>query len=384
MGATLAEQIEHAYALDRERKPQAVGPDDIPVSYEAITDAWLTAILCAGVPGAAVLGHRLEAPDSGTSNRRRIHLSYNDAGVAAGLPASVFCKATFELANRMILGHSGGIHSEVTFYKRARPLLDIEAPRCFYAAYDPHSFASLVMLADLGEEVHFCNHDTPVDRARIESQLDLLASLHSRFFQSPLLDTDLGPLFTWHQRFHNLERFKLRECCEQGVLDAESIIPARLFARRDEIWPRTLDSVERHLSLPHSLTHGDVHLKNWYITGDGAMGLGDWQVTSKGHWSRDFAYTISTALKPADRRAWERELLAYYLERLAAAGGERINLDAAMVHYRQQLLSALAWWTLTLAPASDMPDMQPRETSITFIRRIAQAIDDLDALDSFK
>jgi hypothetical protein len=239
------------------------------------------------------------------------------------------------------------------------------------------------MLADLGEGVEFCNHDTPVDRARIEGQLRLLARVHGRFYQSPLLDTELGALFTWYQRFHNLERFKLRECCEQGVLDAEEIIPPALFARRDEIWPRTLDSVARHQQLPHTLTHGDVHLKNWYITRNGQMGLGDWQVTSKGHWSRDFAYTISTALEPEDRRAWERDLLDYYLDQLVVAGGERIDLDAAMTLYRQQLFSALAWWTLTLAPASDMPDMQPRDTSITFIRRIAQAIDDLQALDSF-
>lgn len=45
------------------------------------------------------------------------------------------------------------------------------------------------------------------------------------------------------------------------------------------------------------------------------------------------------------------------------------------------MLSALAWWTMMLTPAGDMPDMQPRDTAVEFIRRLAIAIDDLGSLD---
>jgi len=45
--------------------------------------------------------------------------------------------------------------------------------------------------------------------------------------------------------------------------------------------------------------------------------------------------------------------------------------------------AVLAFWTITINPAPGMPDMQPRDSTLEFIRRIAIAIDDLDALDSF-
>jgi hypothetical protein len=51
--------------------------------------------------------------------------------------------------------------------------------------------------------------------------------------------------------------------------------------------------------------------------------------------------------------------------------------------YRQQMMSALTWWTVTLTPPEGLPDMQPRDTTLEFIRRITTAIDDLDSLDAF-
>jgi hypothetical protein len=40
---------------------------------------------------------------TGTANRRRIYTTWNEAGKQAGLPASVFCKATHDLENRKCL-----------------------------------------------------------------------------------------------------------------------------------------------------------------------------------------------------------------------------------------------------------------------------------------
>ena len=113
------------------------------------------------------------------------------------------------------------------------------------------------------------------------------------------------------------------------------------------------------------------------------MGVNDWQNSSKGNWSRDLAYCISTGADPETRRAWERDLLKYYLEELARAGGPRLDFEEAWRRYRQQLFAALAWWTGTIGQPPDAPAMQPPETSLEFIRRMSCAIDDLDALDSF-
>jgi len=269
---------------------------------------------------------------------------------------------------------------EVTFHRAARKLLDIEAPRALLANYDPISFASIVVFEDFGDSAQFCSEKTPVDQAFARGQMDLLARLHGRFYEAPELSGALGVLPTWYDRFHNLATFHLEESCAAGVEAAQDILPPALFAARADIWPATLRSLELLRDLPLTLCHGDVHLKNWYICEDGTIGLGDWGVTHRGAWARDLAYTLCTSLTVADRRAWEAELIAYYLDQLAAAGGPHVTMDAAMRAYRLALPSAFAFWTLTLKPDPAFPDMQPAETARVFIERLGAAMDDHAAL----
>ena len=375
------ERIRRAYERDMRERPLAVKHGDIPIAYDAITPEWLTAILCGDTPGAAVTAYRLDEEDNGTSNRRRIFVDYNEAGRSAGLPPSVFCKATQDLVNRLLLSTSATF-SEVSFFNRVRPLLDIDTPSAIYAAYDPDSWASIIVLPDIAGEVTFCSHTTIQSRAAVESQLDLLASMHGRFLVGNELQNELSDLFSFRKRFEALDRdHDFKSCCEAGFLAAEEVVPPRLFARAGEVWAATVRSVERQSDMPETLTHSDVHLKNWYKRGPDQMGISDWQSSGKGAWARDLAYCLSTAMPTEDRRAWERDLIAYYLDRLAATGAPVPSFDGAFDDYREQILSALAWWTMTLTPSKAMPDMQPRDTTMEFLGRISAAVDDLDSLD---
>jgi hypothetical protein len=380
----VVQKITAAFERDQRRLADPLQPGELPLSYESLTDAWLTVALCKQVAGAQVTSHRLGEVDTGSSNRRKLALQYNTIGQSAGLPENLFCKASHDLANRMVLGISGGARCEVLFYRDVRPLLDIEAPHCYYAAYDAESCNSMIMLGDISSTVtEFCTDKTPIDRRRAESQMRLLGAMHGRVYGSPELQQRVLQLPTWPQFFENTKAFGMEAGSNRGFLAAESVIPSRLYARYAEIWPKTLASVELHQGLPHTLQHGDVHLKNWYVAGNGEMGLSDWQCCGRGHWARDVAYAVSSALLPEDRRAWERELLALYLDSLHAAGGPRVSFDQALLAFRQQLLTALTWWTITLTPAEGLPDMQPRDTTLEFLRRISTAMDDLESLDAF-
>lgn len=381
--SAVTDSIARRYEAERANPRPALTADDIPLSYDAFTPEWLTAVLCKDVPGARVTDFGFGDRDDGTTNRRRIHLRYNAAGEAAGLPATLFCKATIDLGNRITLGACGSAHAEATFYGSIRPRLNLEVPWGYHAHFDPESFAYIVLLRDMEQDVTFCSEHTPMDRARAEGQVLLLADLHSRFYESPELGGPRLPLTRWTDWWANLMTMDYGLYCQRGVEAAEAVIPPRLFARRAEIWPATMASVDAHNRLPRMVLHADVHLKNWYVTASGAMGLSDWQNCCIGHWGRDLAYAMTTALAPEDRRAWERDLVALYLDRLASRGVAPIPFEQAFTLYRQQTFSALAYWTSTLCPPDDWADMQPSETSIAFIHRMATAIDDLDALDSF-
>jgi hypothetical protein len=185
--STLIAQITDAYQRDLPHQADKVYKSSaLPLSYGSITAEWLTDVLCRQHPGAAVTAHRLDVPDNGSSNRRKIFLEYNTAGRDAGLPTRLFCKASHDLPNRITLGLSGAAYTEVTFYNHIRPLLDIEAPHSYFANLDAHSFNSIVVLRDISQDVtSFCSHNTVITRARAESQLALLAEFHGKGYQSP-------------------------------------------------------------------------------------------------------------------------------------------------------------------------------------------------------
>lgn len=378
----LISDIQAAFEQDQRYPKKAVSASDLPLSFESITDEWLTAVLCANIEGAKVTGHQLGPVDTGSSNRRRLQITYNEIGKASGLPKGLFCKASHELANRIVLGVSGGAFTEVHFYNQIRPLLKIEAPKSFHANFDPVSFNSIIMLEDITNNVtEFCSHKTEMTFNRACSQLKLLAELHGNSYSDQLIRSAIQHLPTWPEYFDNTEAFGMKEGSNSGFIAAEEVIPQNLFSRYENIWPCTLKSMEIHSKFPYFLSHGDVHLKNWYVAGNGEMGLSDWQCATRGHWGRDLAYTISTALTVQNRRSWEKDLIKFYIETLKSSGGPAVSFDEAWMVYRQQLITALTWWTITMSPTKDIPDMQPKDITLEFIRRISTAMDDLDTMD---
>ena len=372
---------------------EAVDPDtpvtqasSVPGSYNAITREWLEDVICRNVPGAQLQSFSLGEKDDGSSNRRRIFLQYNSIGEAAGLPSTVFCKAAETLGSRIILAIAETALGEVNFYNLVRPRLDIEAPKSRYAGYDPKTFAYFVMLDDMAGKVHFVDERDEVTWDQAQGLVRTLARLHSAFYESAELGNAALPFSSWPDCWNNIINGApdFARFCDEGFVAARTVMPERLFGRRTEIWPATLRSVERHNQLPKCLLHSDVHWKNWYRTEAGELGLTDWQLTTIGHWSRDFVFATVTALTVEQRRQWHADLLKLYIEEMRIRGVRGLEFDDALLNVRQQLFTALAFWTITLRPTDDMPDMQPERSTYEFLRRMLTAIDDYDALDAFE
>lgn len=380
-----AEAIKAAYLAESDHARPVTRADEVPPTYDSITREWLTAVLCADVEEGEVTSFTFDSRDDGSSNRRRIFLTYNAAGQAAGLPATVFCKAAESLENRIVLGVSDTARAEADFYNLVRPHISFDAPRPRFARFDPKSFAYLIMMDDMAGQVHFPDERTILTRTQAEALVTTLANLHSRFYESPELGTATLPFKHWPVWWNDMMRGApdFPAFCDKGFEAAESALPAALIRRRSEVWDATEKSVARHLELPRTLIHSDVHLKNWYITPDDRMGLADWQLTTIGHWSRDFIFSTLTALTVEQRQDWLEDLLRLYLDLQAERGVPRTGFDEALVLVRQQMFTAFAFWTITMRPTADMPAMQPERTTLEFLRRMGSAIVDYNALDAF-
>jgi aminoglycoside/choline kinase family phosphotransferase len=384
MTRELIERVTRRFNEDQANQTKAINREDIPISYELITVEWLTAVLCGDHPGAKVVAFRLGERDSGTSARRRIYLEYNSLGQQASLPRTSFAKSSQELIHRISYAVNGSTNREADFYNIVRPLLTIEGARSYFANYDLESCNSIVLLEDLEGYASFCDEHTSISRDQAIEMTLLMADIHTRFSAPESLAIVAGRFPTWQEHWANISSNGMEEYTNKGFLAAEQVIPRKLFTRYSEVWPRTMDSIRAHDDLPPTFNHGDTHLSNWYRTSDARMGLSDWQGAVVGHWSRDVVYAYSTALSIENRRAFERDLLSIYLDRVRANGVEPPRYDQAFKWYRQQSLSALAYWTVTYTPSPGMPEnMQPKDRTLAYIDRLSHAANDLEALDSF-
>ncbi len=382
---TKAEQIARHIAQATQSGAKALKVGDVPSNIEALTPEWLTDVVCADHPGAAVTDFSIEHISSGTHARHRLHLTYNDAGIRAGLPATLFTKSLPTVEIRMISGTTMHVRTEGNFYTQLRPQLDLEIPHCYHTVFDTETYAGLHLLEDLvaTKGASFCNFKTPITRAEAEDMLGLLAGVHGRFYDDPRFAGEYKWVVPYTKWFLGGNAKLNVELSTKNTLDrAADIIPPRLLTRRKDVWPAAIAALKAHEERPHTFLHSDVHIGNWYKTNAQRMGLCDWQCAGRGHWARDVSYALSTAFRIEDRRAWERDLLAGYLERLEEVSGQKFAFDDSWTLYRQQVLHGLMNWTPTLCPTGHLPAMQTDETSLAMIERMCAAIDDLESLDA--
>jgi Phosphotransferase enzyme family len=366
--------------------PAAVG--EVPSSPSALSAEWLSDALCAGQPGARVLDFEIGVGSDGTSARRPLRVRYNDAGRLAGLPTQLYTKSAPSLMTRLFCGLNNLMVGETEFYLRIRPELDIETPVSLHGVYDLRTCRSLLILEDIAATRGATFGDptvTHVDRGNAERMVDLMATYHGALWEDPRLDGE----FSWLMRSEDFQlrlndMMGFRRMFQNGLKRARDIMPAALVAREDDMWTALTASLRHRARGPQTFLHQDVHARNWYFTGDGRIGLYDWQGCAKGLWAVDVAYALSCGLEPEDRRAWERDLLARYLDRLGSAGGEPPSFDEAWLAYRRQMVHGLAFWLATIGVTRMQPELQPREVCVAHIRRMSRAVGDLDTLDALR
>lgn len=384
--AALATRTAYHVAGERITSPRPVTLREVPPTPEHLTDEWLTLALCRGVPGAKVLGHSLGPRHDGTSSRRTLRVEFDDVGREAGLNEWLFTKSGPGFMTRLVSAAVGLGEIESAFYAQLRPELPIEAPTARHTAYDPATNRQLLILDDVSHtrEAHFGNILTrQLKREHAEQMIDTLAALHGRFWGTALrarFGHWLRDSHEWMARLNITINAPKRILV--GCARAREVMPANIFRRRKEVPEALMRSLEINIAGPQTLLHGDVHPGNWYVTGDNQMGLYDWQCAVRGGGARDVAYALSTHLTVENRRAWEQDLLARYLDRLAAAGCRVPDAEAAFLAYRQQMLHPMFMWLVTIGRYALQPEMQPKDVTLESVRRTCQAADDLDSLDA--
>jgi aminoglycoside phosphotransferase (APT) family kinase protein len=351
-----------------------------PLHAEELTPGLLTAALAEWHPDARVESLRVvdqahcKSGSASTAARAVLDLDYA-GGADAGLPRRLILKT--------VLIRPGSIpdlyENEVRFYREIRREFDLETPRAYASSFDPASGSFGVLMEDVTlRSARFPNATESLERGAIISLLDNLAALHARYWRSPRFDEDLAGLWTpCSGGFYDFLQLRGLEVIGRLVRRSEykQALLERLGRSLEEVWEALWKAQAILASEPSTLLHGDTHLGNTYLLPDGRAGLLDWQLMNRGRWAHDVTYILVTGLDVEARRRDERELLAYYLNRLRKGGvADTPAPEDAWLLYRQTAIWGflLGWF---ICPVENYGEAILRAN----LDRLTTALEDLES-----
>lgn len=314
----------------------------VPDSLETVLSPdWLTAALEPRFPGLRVRSAMLGPVVSRVSTNARFTIDV-DGDLPAELPAELCVKGYFG-ADQWPARSAG--QPEVSFYRDVFPSTGMRSLDCFYADIDPVTGHGVVITGDVvARGGVFLDALSDYTVEQVAESLSQLAVLHASMWRNDQLpDADwLKPHLAQTLLGRGVKEISYNF---DGPIGASVPVDVRDAER--------LVAVYRELSAQvaadpeWTVIHGDTHIGNVFLDGAGRPSFLDWQVAQRGAWYVDVGYHIASALPVEERRANERELLAGYRERLAAAGVAIPSSEQAWGDMRRGVVHGFFLWGIT-------------------------------------
>ncbi len=297
--------------------------DSVVDAPEQLTASWLSEVLDGEVTG--VTWRRIGSGQIGTCYRLEL------TG-APDVPRSLVAKLPSENPElRVFL--SSAYRTEVSFYRDLVHTVAVRTPVCHHKAISEDGAAFTLLLEDAapatqGDQLTGCSP------AQAEAAVVTLAGLHGpRWCDPTLLD------LPWLSAVSEEDAAGLSGAFEGSV---ETFVE-RFAGRLDDADARTLrETADRvsawALARPERFgpVHGDYRPDNLlFHPDDGSEVIAvDWQTLSLGHPVRDLSFFLGTGLRPSDRAARERDLVARYHAALTSYGVDGYSLEECFDDYR--------------------------------------------------
>lgn len=267
-----------------------------------------------------------------------------------------------------VKGHFDGgpntLRPEALFYRDVRQHVEMNAPRCYYAAVDDDANRALAVMDDVvAAGGRFLNAFEPYSIDTCKDTLGQLARLHASTWGDERWKLDwLAP------RIGSMAASYPTELLQKLLDDGRGPDSAPPLRDAGNLKAAMAATAERFGAT--CVIHGDTQSGNAYVDGAGKAGWLDWQVTQWSHWAIDVSYHVACVLTVEDRRAHEEALLRHYLDALAALGVRPPAWNDAWRDYTLALTHGYFLWVITRVSS--------REVVLIHIPRIATALADHD------
>lgn len=339
----------------------------VPKTLDAVlSPTWLTAALGTRFPGISVSRVHAGPIVSRITTNARFRIEC-DGGVPEGLSPNLCVKGYFGELGRA--ARFAGV-PEASFYRDLAEETGIRTLRSVYAHVEAETDESVVLSEDvLAQGATFLDSLSPYTPGQTAQSLGELAKLHAATWLQPAVTKAdwLAPRLERIVRGRGVTEIRsnfegpIGARVPEAVRDAERLFEAYL-------------TVVEHASsaAPWCVIHGDPHVSNVFLDGEGHPALVDWQLVQRGPWFLDVGYHIAATLTVEDRRRSERHLVRHYLEQLAACGVEAPDEDSAWSGLRYGLVHGFYLWGITL-------QVDPPITT-ALLERLGTAVLDHEAL----
>jgi len=302
--------------------------------------AWLTAALSQRYPGV-----HITSVDRGpvisrvsTNARFRIHGELPD-----GLTPDLCVKGYFNEIGQQY-AFLGAIES--AFYRDLAPTAGVRTLKAVYADVDPATQHGVVITEDVvAQGAQFLDALSDYSPNHVAQSLSQLAKLHaSTWRRDELLDARwLDSRAAGYTMTRGVAEITSNFTTAIGAgVPAAVRDPQRVFDGFNSV-------IAQHSNAPEwCVIHGDAHLGNWMLDGQGRPSLLDWQLVMRGPWYLDVGYHLASALPIEQRRQHEGDLLRHYLNELTAGGVPPIDEQTAWAGARVGMLYGFYLWAITL------------------------------------
>lgn len=332
-------------------------PSPAPTTLEeTLSPPWLTEALSERYPGVKVTACTETWRQDNVATKVRFTI---ETEPMPNPPPAKWCvKGYWGKPDR----YSGG-DREGAFYRNLGAELPIQVPTCDYVGTDPETRHTLIAMHDLtANGATFLTALSPYTVELAAATLDQLALLHASRWD----DETLGDAPWLSSRISSFPAYIPADVL-QSLIDGRRGDPLPAAVKdASRLGAGMLKLGELESAGPRCLVHGDAHAGNVYLQADKSVGIIDWQVVHRGTWACDVAYHIGAVLSVEDREKAERDLLAHYLDRLAAHGGQPPGWDEAWASYQRFLVYGYFLWAMTR--------YVDEQITLEFVKRLGTAV----------
>lgn len=336
---------------------------------EVLDPGWMSEALGQRYPGIAVRSVEAGPVVSRVSTNARFRIECDE--LPPGLPSDLCVKGYFtDCSETGAASRSAGI-PEALFYRHLAATSGVRTLECYYADVDAATNHGVIITGDVAADgAIFLDSLSPYTSDQAAESLEQYAILHGRTWRMDRTNEPwLTPRLEMTMRARGLPEINgnfqgpIGSLVPEDVRDGERLLEA---ARR-------LANDSRDVRMG-CLLHGDAHVGNIYLNGRQETCLVDWQLVQRGPWYLDIGYHIGCTLSPVERRKNETELLAHYLHRLRAEGGDPPSWDDARRNLGAGMVYGFFLWAITLKVAPPI--------TTAMLERLGSAVSDHQALSS--